>query len=233
MADTKSGHGKWLDGMSSRFRDGRNQDLRAFLSKVKAARRPDGPFRIADLGGTFAYWNRVGIDFLEQNDIIVTCINYVESELGIDAADGGGRLRAETGNACDLNGYADNSFDLVHSNSVIEHVGRFPEMMAFAGEVRRLAPAYYVQTPYAGFPIDPHSPRLPFYHWLPESLRLKAQRSMKVGWSSPPKDVAHAMRHVDNVVLLERTRFRYLFPDARHRFERVLLLPKSMIAERS
>lgn len=231
MADTKVGHGKWLDGMSTRFRDARNADLRAFLLKVRASRSADGPFRVADLGGTFAYWKQVGMDFLESNDIVVTCINYVESELGADAATSN-RLRAETGNACDLNGYADNSFDLVHSNSVIEHVGRFPEMLAFAKEVRRLAPAYYVQTPYVGFPIDPHSPRLPFYHWLPEGLRLKAQRGLKVGWSPPVKDVAHAMRHVDNVVLLERTRFHYLFPDARHRFERMLLLPKSMIAER-
>lgn len=231
MAGTKGGHGKWLDGLSARFRDARNTELRAFISRLKASRSADGPFRIADLGGTFAYWKKVGLDFLERNDIVVTCINSVESELGKAAA--GDRLRAETGNACDLNGYADNSFDLVHSNSVIEHVGRFPEMLAFAHEVRRLAPAYYVQTPYAGFPIDPHSPRLPFYHWLPESLRLKAQRCLKVGWSPPVKDVAHAMRHLDNVVLLERARFHYLFPDAHHRFERLLLLPKSMIAERS
>lgn len=231
MAEKAVGHGRWLDNMSARFRDARNQDLRLFIEGAHRRRSGSGPFRVIDLGGSFAYWHRVGIDFLERHDIVVTCVNYVESELTKDRV-AGDRLLAETGNACDLPQYADNSFDMVHSNSVIEHVGRFPEMQAFAKEVRRLAPAYYVQTPYAGFPIDPHSPRLPFYHWLPESLRVKAQQHLKVGYSPPVKDVAHAMRHVDSVVLLERTRFRYLFPDANHRFERMLLLPKSMIAER-
>lgn len=61
---------------------------------------------------------------------------------------------------------------------------------------------------------------------------MKAQQHLKVGWSPPVKDIAHAMRHVDGVVLLECARFRYLFPDAQHRFERMMLLPKSMIAER-
>ncbi|WP_237830136.1 methyltransferase domain-containing protein [Sandaracinobacteroides sayramensis] len=217
--------------MSAHFRDARNIDLRGFIEKARLARGGEGPFRIIDLGGTFAYWRQVGVEFLERNDIVVTCVNHVESELASNQSTTE-RLNAETGNACDLAHYADNSFDMVHSNSVIEHVGRFPEMAAFAREVQRLAPSYYVQTPYAGFPLDPHSPRLPFYHWLPESLRLKAQRRIKVGWSPPVKDVAHAMRHVDGVALLERTRFYYLFPDATHRFERLLLLPKSMIAER-
>ena len=145
---------------------------------------------------------------------------------------GGGRLLAETGNACDLRHHADQSFDMVHSNSVIEHVGRFPDMQAFARETRRLAPSYYVQTPYIGFPIDPHVPRLPCYHWMPQNLRLQARRYLKIGWSPPVKDVARAMELVESSVLLGRIRFRYLFPDARHRFEHFLLLPKSMIAER-
>ena len=88
------GHGKWLDGLSAAFRDARNQSLRAFIEQALAMRQQSGQpsggaFRILDLGGTFAYWKRVGLDFLQRNDITVTCINATASELGADAAGGG------------------------------------------------------------------------------------------------------------------------------------------------
>jgi len=230
-ASPPKGHGKLLDGLSSSFRDRRNAELRDFISCAIAARGVPGPFRIADLGGSFAYWERVGIEFLDAHDIHVACINKTEMALKVSPGSSS-RLTAEVGDACNLSAYPDNSFDLVHSNSVIEHVGRYPEMQAFAREVRRLAPTYYVQTPYVWFPIDPHFPRLPFYHWLPASLQLKLQRRLKLGWGDPPREIAHAMNYIDGTIMLDRTRFRDLFPDAHHRCERVALLPKSLIAER-
>ncbi len=226
------GHGAFLDGLSGRLRDRRNVALRAFIAAAVERRGGAGPFRIADLGGSFAYWERVGLAFLAAHDVRVTCINRRESELKVDRP-GGDRLTAEVGDACRLAHYPDDSFDLVHSNSVIEHVGRYADMQAFAAETRRLAPAYYVQTPYVWFPVDPHFPRLPLYHWLPVSLQLKLQRRFKLGWAGPASSVAHGMRHIEGTVLLDRTRMRDLFPDARHRFERLALLPKSMIAERA
>lgn len=227
----KEGHGAFLEALSRRFRDRRNVALRALILRCARRRHTPGPFRILDLGGSFAYWHLVGIDFLDAHNIEVLCVNRTQEELktGADALT---RLRAEVGDARDLGHMADDSFDLVHSNSVIEHVGRYEDMMAFAREVRRLAPAYYVQTPYAWFPIDPHFPRLPLYHWLPPSLQLKLQRRFKLGHSGPARSVAHAMRHLEGTVLLDRTRMRDLFPDARHRFEWLGPLPKSMIAER-
>lgn len=65
--------------------------------------------------------------------------------------------------------FADEEFDLVYCNSVIEHVPP-PRRAAFAAELRRVGRGWYVQTPAWSFPIEPHA-LLPFAHWLPPRLR--------------------------------------------------------------
>ncbi|QMW23198.1 class I SAM-dependent methyltransferase [Sandaracinobacteroides saxicola] len=224
-----TGTGRFFEGLSARFRAGRDVALRAFLSRLSAAN--GGALRVLDLGGRVDYWARVGFDFLDAHDIHIHCINYTTDELRLNVGQHP-RITAEVGDARNLPHLADGSFDLVHSNSVIEHVGRFADMLAFAGETRRLAPAYYLQTPYFWFPIDPHSPRAPFIHWLPNPLRLKIVRRVKVGWARPTRDVAHSMRNIESTMLIDKSMLRALLPDARIRFERLLLLPKSLIAER-
>ncbi|WP_255695553.1 methyltransferase domain-containing protein [Rhodohalobacter sp. 614A] len=51
------------------------------------------------------------------------------------------------GDALDMHMFEDKSFDVVFSNSVIEHVGSFENQRRFADEVRRVGKAYWVQTP--------------------------------------------------------------------------------------
>src|SRR5690242_9976893 len=48
--------------------------------------------------------------------------------------------------ACDP--HIDGRYDLVYSNSVIEHVGGVYRRLAFAANVQRLAPRHWIQTPY-------------------------------------------------------------------------------------
>lgn len=50
---------------------------------------------------------------------------------------------------------------------MIEHLGSFECQQAFADEIRRVAPRYYVQTPYKWFVVEPHFLCL-FIHWLPK-----------------------------------------------------------------
>src|SRR3546814_19231353 len=81
--------------------------------------------------------------------ISVTIVN-MEGETGDD-----GPFQLRLGDACNLSEYADNSFDIVHSNSGIAHVGRWEQMKMMAAEVRLLAPAYYLKTTDFAFPLEP------------------------------------------------------------------------------
>lgn len=217
------------NSLSYRFRSKRDVMLRQFLLDA----RPHGrtPCRIVDLGGGAAYWERVGMDWLGRHGFEVLCINHDESELLRDSA-ARGPLSFAVGNACDMGGHEDNSFDIVHSNSVIEHVGDWAKVCDLAREARRLAPAYYIQTPYFWFPFDPHFFRMPFIHWLPVSLRVKLHMRMSAGWADRAENLEQAMRLATSNAMLDKCQMRFLFPDSELQFERVALLPKSIIATR-
>jgi len=223
-----AGGASTLVGLSRRFRAARDVRLRALI--VAERQRVAGRFCILDVGGRADYWQRVGLEFLEAQDVEILCVNYTEAELYADTA-AGPRLKMAVGDARALD-FADGSFHLVHSNSVIEHVGGFADKRAFAGEVRRLAPAYYVQTPYFWCPIDPHWPKMPFFHWMPMSWRWRMLCRWKLGFAGPHRDMDHALGDLEATVLLDRAQMRGLFPDAVLHTERLLGLPKSLVAER-
>lgn len=70
--------------------------------------------------------------------------------------------------------FGEDEFDLVYCSSVIEHLE--PALRErFAAELRRVGRGWFVQTPAASFPIEPHS-LLPFAHWLTPSLRRRYWR---------------------------------------------------------
>lgn len=201
--------------------------LKDLLRRVSARRQ--GPLKILDVGGTPAYWTAIGVPFLDEIDARIDCTNLIATEL--DGDTGTDRVRTIVANGCAVDA-ADNSYDFVHSNSVIEHVGSFANMKAFAGEVRRLAPAYYVQTPYYWFPVDPHFYRVPAFHWMPVPMQIALLRRFRLGYSAPVRDIGVTTERVESRSILTGKQFRYLFPDADHSFERLLGLPKSMIAVR-
>jgi Methyltransferase domain len=210
--------------LGSRLRARRGHFLTQLVDAVHA--RKEGKVRILDLGGRHAYWRAFGKDYLASRNIHVTLVN-VESEISDVISDP--FFTAVVGDACHLRQFADGSFDLVHSNSVIEHVGGWDQVEAFAAEMRRLAPAYYLQTPYFWFPIEPHF-LTPFFHWLPESWRAKIMLRTSLGHFPRAASTGEAMRMIRSAVLLDKAQLRYLLPDGSIRFERLLLLPKSLIA---
>lgn len=211
--------------MSENFRRKRDNMLRTFIA---AAPRKEPVLKIIDLGGSAVYWKRVGHDFLRQQNAFVTLINITESEL--KAEDAPEDLFAQqVGNACKLD-MADNSFDICHSNSVVEHVGGWQEMLGFGREVNRIAPSHYIQTPNFWFPIDPHFASAPAIHWMPRPMSARLMEWFPIATAGRAKDASTAFSFVDSSRLLTTRQMRILFPDSEIHFEKLALLSKSIIA---
>jgi hypothetical protein len=122
--------------------------------------------------------------------------------------------------------FRDGVFDLVHSNSVIEHVGGEGEQRRFAEEVRRVGRRYFVQTPDVLFPLEPHL-LAPAIHWLPEAWRAPVSAltpASALGGRELARRLAREVR------LLNAGEVREFFPGCTLIRERFLGWPKSIIA---
>ncbi|MBA4221534.1 methyltransferase domain-containing protein [Bosea sp. (in: a-proteobacteria)] len=205
----------------SQFREERFKAyVRPIIDAVIAAR---GSCRILDLGGDADYWQ---FD-LPASGVEIWLLNIEARPPSPDP-----RFHVVQGDARDVNAFGDGSFDFVHSNSLIEHVGRWADMKRVAAEIRRLAPAYYVQTPNFWFPLDPHS-NAPIMHWLPQPLQRRMVSSKARGFYAKAASLDQAMQIVEGTTMLDRAQLAELFPDAEILTETVLFLPKSLIAIRA
>ncbi len=216
------------DSLASRIRQKRTKFLISIIKAVRARQRPELVFRILDVGGTYLYWKMVPESFLETMNIEIVLLNLSRVDLPAEAS----RFSSIAGDACDLKGMADNEFDLVHSNSVIEHVGSWENMRRMASEMSRVSRAIYLQTPYFWFPVEPHF-LMPVLHWLPMSLRCKLAMRMSMGNWPKANTLDEALAAQHSAVLLDKRMLQELFPDCSISFEYFVGFPKSLIAVRS
>jgi hypothetical protein len=125
--------------------------------------------------------------------------------------------------------FAAKSFDVVFSNSVIEHVGDYANQRRMADEIRRVGQRYFVQTPNKRFPIEPHF-LVPWFQYLPTGTRSWLLSRFDVGWYRRMPDRAAARAEIESIQLLTRKRFSDLFPGATIRDEKFVGLTKSFVA---
>lgn len=208
------------------FSNARRARRFAAFARLVDGRIADGthPVRILDIGGTNAFWEHRG--WAGRDDVEIVLVN-IEPEPRRHA-----NIDPRAGDATDLSEFPDQSFDVVFSNSVIEHLETFDRQAAMAREVRRLAPRYWVQTPNFWFPVEPHF-LTPAWHWLPVGLRVALLRRRRWGWRGPCPDAAEARAFVREVRLMRRGELSKLFPGATLRAECFGPLVKSFVAVRS
>jgi hypothetical protein len=123
-------------------------------------------------------------------------------------------------------------FDLVFSNSLVEHVGGPVRRQTLANTIAGLSDHYWVQTPARSFPLEPHW-MFPGFQFLPVGARAAISRH----WPLSPPNLRHrsrqeAIEDVLEVELLSTAEMSRLFPDAELWPERFLGMTKSIIAIR-
>jgi hypothetical protein len=210
-------------GSFSNARRGRRFERFAQIVDELLRTRPR-PVRILDIGGTNSFWENRG--WAGREDVDIVLVN-LEAEARVHA-----NIEPRAGDATDLGHFPDQSFDVVFSNSVIEHLETYERQAAMAAEVRRLAPLYWVQTPNFWFPVEPHF-LTPAWHWLPVAVRVALLRRRRWGWRGPCPDPDSAREHVREIRLMRGRELRRLFPDAQLEPEKIGPLVKSFVATRT
>ncbi len=128
------------------------------------------------------------------------------------------RIAFVAADGCELP-FADQSFDWLFSNAVIEHVGGMDRQSDFACEIRRVArKGYFVTTPNKFFPIEPHT-LFPLFQFMPTTWKeqvLEFCPRRPLDWNS--------------IRLLSRHELQKMFPDGRVISSGVPLLPNSLVA---
>lgn len=178
------------------------------------------PVRIIDFGGTHAFWEQRG--WAGRPELQITTINLFAEPRKFD------NIVSIKGDATSLPEVEDGAFDVSFSNSVIEHLFTLDAQRAMAREVRRVARAYWVQTPNFWFPMEPHF-HVPGWQWMPKSLRVAMIRRWRCGWRGPCPDPVGARQMVEEVRLMTRRELRACFSEATIWGERLFGLVKSWV----
>ncbi len=185
------------------------------------------PVSILDLGGTETYW-MIARDLFEKyhGRIHVTIVNNEPVKIK-DAR----HFSFICADAKDKNLLDGEQFDIVHSNSVIEHVGNWEAILNFRDNVHRLGKRHFIQTPNYWFPVEPHF-RFVGFHWLPLFLRAWLLRNRRCGFYLKEPDFLKSREIVDSIKLITGKEMRHLFSDSRIVRESFGGLTKSFIAIR-
>jgi hypothetical protein len=214
-----------------------NRDPNSLASRMRAKRSlwfrslVDGlpkPVTILDVGGSLPVWER--LNFGDRQDVQITILN-TEDQVN-EYQTSYSNISFVVGDARDLRQYADRQFDLVHSNSVIEHVGGIDDMRRMAEEIRRVGKRYFVQTPNRYFPIEPHFV-FPMFQFLPFNVQVYLVQHFDLGWFSRIPERQEAEEAVQGIRLISRGQLELFFPEAEVIEERFAGLTKSLVAQKA
>ncbi len=215
-------HGRLADNRNARSvaSQMRMRRFELFIEIVKAL---PGTINVLDVGGTEEYWVRLSGGSTVLGRLKVTLLNIQPQVISLP------NFTSVVGDARVLTQFADKQFDIVHSNSTIEHVGSFSDQKKMADEVMRVGKYYYVQTPNRYFPIEPHFV-FPFFQFLPIRARVWLVQHFKLGWYPVIPEYQMAIAEIEGIRLMTRSEVKQLFHNATIYEEKFLGLVKSFVA---
>ena len=199
------------NSLGNQFREKR---FSFFLKKINKLPKP---VCILDVGGKINFWeNR---DLAGNLNYKITIVNFEKEKSQYS------NIKTLIGDATDLSQFVDKSFDIVHSNSVIEHLYNFNNQSKMASEIVRVGKKYIVQTPNKYFFLEPHY-LLPFFQFIPDKLKYliltKTKLSRLKKW-----DKNFAKQYINEIRLLSLKEMKILFPKSKIYFEKFIGMNKS------
>lgn len=173
----------------------------------------DRPLRIVDLGGTAAFWRSrvrgadgIEITLVNNHHIDRTNADYDESVPWIS------EWRRD---ATELTADELATFDVVHSNSFVEHLESRHEQALLAATIEASGRPYFIQVPNKNCPVDPHFPApVPFAARWPKPLLARLLTRSALGSGSKEPDVASALERLRYYTPIGYGDLGRLFPGA-------------------
>jgi len=206
------------------FRERRNRRLAALIEELWGQK--GAALDVLDVGGATYFWTT--LPEASRNKCNISLINLPGAYDGDSAEEQ--RIRGEfqllTGDARDLSQFQDRAFDLVVSNSVIEHLGVWPDMERAAREAFRVGKRGWVQVPAFEFPIEQHF-LLPLVHWFAAPIQIAMLSFLRTGFGALGASEQHLAVH--RVRPLSRSELTVLFPNCAIASQWIFL-PKCHIA---
>ena len=200
--------------LGNRFRSKR---FEFFLKKIEKFKKP---ITILDIGGKINFWKNRGIAGNTNYKITIVNLEKEKSKYC--------NIKCIIDDATNLKEFNNQSFDVVHSNSVIEHLYNYENQKKMANEVTRIGKKYIIQTPNKYFFIEPHY-ILPFFqfttNWFKYVILTKTRLSRLKKW-----DPIFAKQYIKEIRLLSQNEVKELFPESNIYYEKFLGMNKSFTA---
>src|ERR1035441_7211938 len=176
---------------------------------------------VLDIGGTPECW---GLLARPPRVVLLNLPQSIEEQAGREIRVAGEGLMLP---------FRDGAFDVVFSNSAIEHVGGRESQERFAREAARVGRGYWIQTPNPWFPVEQHL-LTPFIHWMPKAWQRAIVPRFNL-WNrlsrvTPDRREFYIRHFLRDIRLLGAGELRGLFPGARIIRERFWGVTKSLIA---
>jgi hypothetical protein len=197
----------------------RRKRMRLFFDIFKICK----PIKILDVGGTPSLWEW----YATEDSIMHMSITLLNLRCYGTSSSRGIKYKYMIGNALCLP-FKNKSFDIVFSNSLIDHLYTFDNQKIFASEVMRVGKGYFIQTWNKKFPYEPHY-LTPFIHFAPKTLQKRAIRYLTLYGliAKPSQELINDL--VDQIIPSTKLEIRTLFPNAYLIENKVLGITKDFI----
>lgn len=217
----------FIGAVRARAAQGRSTRFRRYIAGMRR------PLRIIDLGGSARMWTRWGVTAADGLQIVLANDHRMDTTYRAEPLPG--RFISHWAiDVLDLLPSSYDDFDLVFSNSMMEHLPSRDAQGQLARTIAQSGKPYFIQVPNRRCIVDPHFPHpmAAFFALWPPAMQVWALQRHSLGAAGRVRSVEAAAQAIAHYHPLSKPQLQALFPDARVETEWSLGLPMSLVATR-